>query len=50
MNKKLFVWHFQARRFQNSDRIETVSESFTCDRQFWTEQIAKICAEIMMVR
>ena len=36
----------QDRQFQNPDRLQTVSEIFTCDRQFWTKQMWKIWAEV----
>ena len=41
VNKLPFAWPFQARQFQNPDVLQTVSEIFTCYRQFWTKQIWK---------
>ena len=41
VNKNPFVCPFQDRRFQNPDILQTVSEIFTCDRQFWTKQMWK---------
>ena len=41
VNKKPLVCPFQDRQFQNPDRLQTVSEIFTCDRQIWTKQMWK---------
>ena len=52
VNIKHLACPFQDRQFQNPDRLidsfrtqtdlQTVSEIFTCDRQFWTKQMQKI--------
>ena len=46
MNKKPFAWPFQARQFQNPDIVKTVSEIFTCYRNFGPNRFGKICAEV----
>ena len=44
VNKKPFACPFQDRQFQNP--VDSF-RNFTCDRQFWTEQMRKIWAEVL---
>ena len=37
---------FRTDSFRTRTDLQTVSEIFTRDRQFWTKQMQKICAEV----
>ena len=37
---------FRTDSFRTQTDLQTISEIFTCDRQFWTKQMQKICAKV----
>ena len=48
VKKKPFVCLFQDRQFQNPDKLLDSFKNLTCERQFWTKQMPKICVEALL--